>query len=166
MRLAGIEKDFKAIWESQVGDAHIGHAHFWDRALSRRQMLVRAAGVAGTAVAAPFVLPAVARAGATALGEPKPIVGGTQIDGLTFAHFYFPADNPFSQVTIKNNTGDPSTIRDFNGFVGVGEWGPGTGTGKTGANTTPLFWGADVRFMDGEYVDSDGRHRQGAFAFV
>jgi len=39
------------------------------------------------------------------------------------------------------------------------------GTGKDGGGTT-LFWAADLRFMDGEYIGLDGRHRQGAFAFV
>lgn len=164
MQLPSIEQDFKAIWESRVGDRQIGHAHFWDRALSRRQMLARAAGVTGAAVTAPFVLPSLARAAKPGLGEPRPIPGGTQIGPLGFFHFYFPAANPVGATeTIENGQGDPSMITDFNGFVGVGEWGPGTGEDQAG---TPLFWAADVRFMDGEYIGLDGRHRQGAFAFI
>jgi hypothetical protein len=164
MRLPSIEEDFKAIWESRVGDREIGHTHFWDRALSRRQVLARAAGVAGTAIAGPLVLPGVARAVRPGLGEPRPIPGGTQIGPLGFFHFYFPAENPVgSPDTIESGRGDPSTITDFNGFIGVGEWGPGTG--KDQASTT-LYWAADVRFMDGEYVGLDGRHHQGAFAFI
>src|SRR5687767_15995598 len=73
MRLTGIEQDFKAIWHARMGDSQIGHAHFWDRAFSRRQVLARAAGVAGATVASPFVLPGLARAGAPGLGEPRPI---------------------------------------------------------------------------------------------
>jgi hypothetical protein len=41
----------------------------------------------------------------------------------------------------------------------------GGGTGKDGNGTT-LYWAADLRFMDGAYVDKDGRRSQGAFAFV
>jgi hypothetical protein len=78
-----------------------------------------------------------------------------------------PYDHPEQIVSIderiENGRGDPSMITDFNGFIGVGEWGPGTGKDQAG-NT--LFWEADVRFMDGEYIGLDGRHRQGAFAFV
>jgi hypothetical protein len=164
MRIVGIEQDFKAIWESRIRGRQIGHRHFWERALSRRQLLARAAGVAGTVIAAPLVLPRVAQATAPALGEPRPIPGGTQIGPLGFFHFYFPAENPVGATdTIENGGGDPSTITDFNGFIGVGEWGPGTGKDQAG-NT--LYWEADVRFMDGEYIGLDGRHRQGAFAFI
>jgi hypothetical protein len=167
MRIAGIEQDFKAIWESRVGDRHIGHAHFWDRALSRRQVLARAAGVAGAAVASPLVLPGLARGAKPGTGEPRPIPGGTDLSvlhpALPFVHFYFPTGGPPGALTIESGQGDPSTITDFNGFVGVGEWAGETGTDQAG---TTLFWAADVRFMDGEYVGLDGSHRQGAFAFI
>jgi hypothetical protein len=162
--MRSIEQDFHAIWRSRTGDLQIGHAHFWDRALSRRAFLTRAAGVAGAAVAAPFAYPGVAF-GANTGGAPNPIPGGTQVDGLGFFHFFFPTTtNPVGATdVIANGRGDPSTITDFNGFIGVGEWGGGTG--KDGAGTT-LYWAADLRFMDGEYVDVNGRHGQGAFAFV
>jgi len=39
------------------------------------------------------------------------------------------------------------------------------GTGKDQTNRT-LYWKSDLRFMDGEYIGVDGRHRQGAFVFV
>jgi hypothetical protein len=164
MRLAGIEQDFKAIWDSRTGD-HYGHAHFWDRALSRRQLLGRTAGLAGVAVGSAFGFPAMARAAAPGQGVPRPIPGGTTIDGLGLFHFYFPtANNPVGATdTIESGRGDPSLITDFNGFIGVGEWGGGTGNDQNG---TTLYWAADLRFMDGEYIGLDGRHRQGAFAFV
>jgi hypothetical protein len=88
--LAGITQDFKAIWDSQTGGDHFGHAHFWDRALSRRQLFGRTAGLAGVAVGSAFGLPAVARAAAPGAGEPRPIPGGTTIDGLGTFRFYFP----------------------------------------------------------------------------
>jgi hypothetical protein len=165
MRLPSIEKDFKAIWDARVGGRQMGHPHFWDRAISRRQLLARSAGLAAAVTGAPFVFPAVARADKPGLGEPGPIPGGTQIGPFGFFHFYFPtAANPVgATATIENGRGDPSLITDFNGFIGAGEWGPGTGKDQLGQT---LYWQGDVRFMDGEYVGLDGRHRQGAFAFV
>ncbi len=165
MRMAGIEHDFKAIWDSRAGDGHVGHAHFWDRALSRRQLIGRTAGLAGVAVGSSLGLPALAKAAAPGQGAPRPFPGGTQIDGLGFFHFYFPtASNPVGSTdTIESGRGDPSTITDFNGFIGVGEWGGGKGKDQNGAT---LYWAAALRFMDGEYIGLDGRHRQGAFAFV
>lgn len=163
MPLQSIEQDFQAI-RSRTADLQVGHAHFWDRALSRRAFLTRTAGVAGAAIATPFAFPGVAAA-ANGGGAPNPIPGGTTIDGLGLFHFYFPTTtNPVGATdVIANGRGDPSTITDFNGFIGVGEWGGGTG--KDGNGTT-LYWAADLRFMDGEYVDVDGLRSQGAFAFV
>lgn len=143
-----------------------GHAHFWDRAeeagFSRGHFLRR--GAAATAGLAGLTLlrgsPAFA-----AGSDPNPVPGGTQIGPLGTFHFYFPTlANPVGSTNVvANGRGDPSTITDFNGFVGVGEWAGGTG--KDQSNTT-LYWAADLRFMDGEYVDVNGRHSQGAFAFV
>jgi hypothetical protein len=164
IRLSAVERDFKAIWDTRVGAAQIGHRHFWNRAFSRRQLFGRVAGVGAAAITAPLVLPRAARAAQPGTGEPRPIPGGTQIGPFGLFHFYFPAANPVGATdTIESGRGDPSLITDFNGFIGVGEWGPGTGKDQT--NST-LFWEADVRFMDGEYIGLDGRHRQGAFAFV
>ena len=80
-----------------------------------------------------------------------------------FRHFYFPEGGPPGALTIESGEGDPSTITDFNGFIGVGDFTGGTG--KDQANQT-LYWKSDLRFMDGEYIGVDGRHRQGAFVFV
>jgi hypothetical protein len=166
MGSAGMERDFQAVWDSRTAGEPYGHAHFWDRALSRRQMLGGAAGLAGVAALGTTLgFPAAATAASAGPGEPRPIPGGTQIDGLGFFHFFFPtANNPVGATdTIESGRGDPSLITDFNGFVGVGEWAGGTGTDQ---NDTTLFWAADLRFMDGEFIGLDGRRRQGAFAFV
>jgi len=163
-RWSGIAQDFKAIWDTRFGGTQIGHHHFWDRALSRRQLFAKVAGVGGAAITAPLILPRTAGATRPGLGEARPIPGGTQIGPFGVFHFFFPAANPVGATdTIENGRGDPSLITDFNGFIGIGEWGPGTG--KDHANNT-LYWEADVRFMDGEYIGLDGRHRQGAFAFI
>ena len=108
---------------------------------------------------------AIVKAKAPGNGEPQPIPGGTP-GPFGLSHFYFPTVRPnpaASPDTIENTRGDPSLITDFNGFIGSGEWGGGTGTDQNG---TTLYWSADLRFMDGEYIALDGRHRQGAFAFI
>jgi len=162
MLMADVEQDFKAIWEARAGERQVGHAHFWDRALSRRQVLGSAAGAAGVALGLPAIAAATRR---KEMAMPRPIPGGTQIDDLGFFHFNFPTSpNPAgARDTIDSTRGDPSTITDFNGFIGVGEWGGGTGKDQSG---TTLYWAADLRFMDGEYIGLDGRHHGGAFVFV
>jgi hypothetical protein len=156
-------QDFKAIWRGQVGDAAVGHDHFWER-LSRRQLFGRTMGVA-TMAAAGSSLSWPAVAGADRAAAPRPIPGGTTVDGLGKFHFYFPTfpNGAGSKDTIRGGNGDPSTITDFNGFLGVGEWAGGTGEDQNGRS---LFWAADARFMDGEYIGLDGRRHEGAFAFL
>ncbi len=158
-------EDFRAIWQAEVGDQSFGHDHFWQRALSRRQVLGGTAGLAAVAASSRLGFPAVATATASGSGVPRPIPGGTTIDGLGTFHFFFPTSpNPAgSHDTIENGRGDPSLITDFKGFVGAGEWTGGTGKNQAG---TTLFWAADVRFMDGEFIGLDGRRRLGAFAFL
>jgi hypothetical protein len=158
MRLVNPAADFKAIWQAHVGDHPVGHSHFWERALSRRQLLRGSAGLAGVALGSALAFPAMTRAKAPDQGEPRPIPGGTTGPG-GLVHFYFPTVRPNPAVspdTVENTRGDPSMITDFNGFIGVGEWTGGTGTDQTGAT---LYWGADLRFMDGEYIGLDGYHR-------
>jgi hypothetical protein len=58
--------------------------------------------------------------------------------------------------------GEPSSITDFNGFVGVVRV-DGTGTDGDG---NPLLWEVDLRFMKGVYRGVDGDLHQGAFALV
>ena len=68
-----------------------------------------------------------------------------------------PADS-----TMPGIGGEPSTINDFNGFVGVVHI---QGTGRDGDGHT-LLWDADLRFMQGDYRGVDGRLHSGTFAFV
>ena len=156
-------EDFHQVWRSRYGDARIGHDHFWERGLTRRQLVGRAVGAVGAVATSSAWLPAVAGAARPVPGLPRAIPGGTTVDGLGFHHFYFPTDNPFSTQTVANGGGDPSSITDFDGFIGLGEFSGGTGKDGSG---TGMFWGGDLRFMAGEFIDRAGRHRQGAFAFV
>jgi len=152
-----IEEDFRAIWQATYGDRQVGHVHFWDRALSRRRFLVASALATGSVLAPETWLPAFA---AEEFSPPNPITGGTVLPFQGLTGFYFPGPNPFSNITIENKKGDPSLIRDFNGFVGMGEWAGGPVAAST------MIWNADMRFMKGEYVGKDGEEHRGAFAFI
>jgi hypothetical protein len=91
---------------------------------------------------------------------PLPIPG-TFNPGLGGPDIHFqkpgPADN-----TSGRFGGEPSTITDFNGFIGVAHV-QGTGTDNSG-NT--LFWDTDLRFMHGVYQGTDGQLHSGTFAFI
>jgi hypothetical protein len=136
---------------------YAGHAHFWERALSRRQLVRTAAGASALAVGASMGWPAAAFASHSSNDDPKPIPGGTDLLALLgqgsgpLFHFFFPA---FGE--------DTSTITDFKGSIAAAEI-QGTGLATPGGTLT---YDADMRFMRGEYVAVDGRHRQGTFGFV
>jgi hypothetical protein len=94
---------------------------------------------------------------------PLPIPGGI-LDPTPFAgpdvHLHLPG--PVDSSTPNTKGGDPSSIYDFNGFVGAAHI---QGTGIDGSGNT-LNWDADVRFMSGVYQGVDGNIHQGTFAFV
>jgi hypothetical protein len=133
-------------------DFSSGHAHFWERAALSRRSFLKAAG---TTLAVGLALPSTVRASSQTL--PNPIPGGLDLlgNGQIF-HFYLPGTAP-----------ELSTITDFNGVLGAADvQGTWTGDGVTPPPNTPLLFDADMRFMSGEYIGRDGRHRQGAFALV
>jgi hypothetical protein len=74
-------------------------------------------------------------------------------------HFHLPGP---ADSTIPGVGGDPSSITDFNGFIG-GAHVQGTGTDGHG---TSLLWDADLRFMQGVYRGVDGQVHTGTFAFL
>ncbi len=94
---------------------------------------------------------------------PVPIPGGV-LDPTPFAgpdvHLHLPG--PADSATPNKVGGDPSSIYDFNGFVGVAHL---EGTGTDGSGNT-LTWDVDLRFMKGVYQGVDGSIHQGTFAFV
>jgi hypothetical protein len=69
---------------------------------------------------------------------------------------------PADSTTPDKVGGDPSSIDDFNGFIGVAHV-QGTGTDNNG---NPLLWDTDVRFMQGVYQGVDGNLHRGTFTFV
>jgi hypothetical protein len=140
-------------WHTLIPDHPGGHPHFWGRALSRRSVLggslalgaLGAVGATGQAAAAPTP-PA---------GAPVPIPNGITVNGKLF-HLFLPGSSA---------TAEESTIFNLNAFLGVAAInGQGTGTSATGS--VPLFFAADMRFMDGEYRDAQGALRRAAFGFV
>ena len=94
---------------------------------------------------------ALAKSGSSA---PKPTTSQVTINGLTFSLAFFGPGI------------DPSSITDFNGFVGVADVrGTGTATNPDRSIETLVF-DTDMRFMSGVYVGVDGAVRKGAFGFV
>ena len=127
------------------------HAH---PPLSRRAFIGRTAGAAGAALGATMLQPGSVLAATPVNAAPKPTANVTTVGGVDF-HFTF-----FGPGI------DPSSITDFNGFVGVADvQGTGTGTNPDGSTETLLF-DSDMRFMSGVYVGVDGAVHKGAFGFV
>lgn len=126
-----------------------GHAHFWERALSRREVLKGSAGAAALLAAGAFA-PGLAKA-TTGNAAPKPIPGGL---------------GPFWHVNLNAYVGgvllEQSTITDFKGVFGSCDV---TGWGRDNRGTE-LYFDSDMRFMQGRYVAQDGVERQATFAFI
>ncbi len=105
-----------------------------------------------------------------------PVVSGTDLDSLGGAaplpipgefpagvHGYLagPADAP---PPFGN---EPSSITNFNGFIGVANvQGTGIATDTTTGATSTLLFDVDLRFMQGVYQGVDGSLHSGTFAFV
>jgi hypothetical protein len=86
--------------------------------------------------------------------SPTPTANRVTLNGLTFALSFFGPGL------------DPSSITDFNGFVGVADV-QGTGTASyPGGHTETLLYDTDMRFMSGSYVGKDGHVYKGTFGFV
>ena len=129
-------------------------------AISRRRFLHAAAGTLG-ALGAGLLWPTPVRAAGR---DPKPIPGGfANPAGGPFVHLNVPPGPP----DVAPGTGDPSSITDFDGFIGVTQvQGTGTGTNTVTGDTFPLLFDSDLRFMQGIYQSVDGRFRQGTFVLV
>ena len=129
-------------------------AHHAHHRLSRRAFMGGAAGLTAGAVGTGLLRPAVALGAPKPGSAPKPTATVTSLGGVDF-HFTF-----FGPGI------DPSSITDFNGFVGVADvQGSGTATNPDGKTETLLF-DTDMRFMSGVYVGQDGAVHKGAFGFV
>lgn len=139
-------------------------------ALTRRQFLQAGAGAAAATLAVATGLGRQTAWAAPSGSDPQPIPYGTQFLGPAGPLFHveapgYPLPNPPFDTNPATN--DPSTITDFNGFVGlVYVGGQGTRRDRVTGATAELYWECDMRFMVGEYVGKDGHHRHGTFGFV
>ena len=141
----------------------IDHCAPLSEPLSRKQFLRRSAAFAA-GIAAVSILdssPVSAeddslRGRHRRIGEPRPIPGGFGPD------FSFMPHDPFIHVLPPAIGLEMSTITDFNGVVAAAEV-QGTAQGSDGS----AYWfDADMRTMNGVYIDIDGRHREHAFGFI
>jgi hypothetical protein len=121
--------------------------------ISRRDLLGRTAGLA---VGATFGLPAFAAAAKPGTGIPNPIPGGFD------ENFNLVTSDPFIHLGPPAPGFEMSTITDFNGTVAAAEI-RGLAIGSDDSNYS---FDADMRFMEGTFVDTASRLRRGAFAFV
>jgi hypothetical protein len=142
-------------WGTPPGAGLVSHhiQHAVKHALTRRAFIGSMAAVAGAAAGAGLI-PALARAAKPSSIGPVPTPNTVVIGGLPF-HF-----------TSFGPGIDPSSINDFNGFVGVADvQGTGTATNPDGSTETLLF-DTDMRFMSGVYIGADGAVHKGTFGFV
>ena len=137
-----------------------GHAHFWERALSRRAMFGTIGSAAAAAAVGGVLRPLRAIAGPSS--DPKPIPGGIVAAGQGW-HVYGPGYN----VPDDHSSGlaEQSTITDFNGTIGC-TIVRGTGVGRQGPSVIPLAFDSDMRFMKGRYIGEDGIVHNGTFGFI
>ena len=145
-----------------------GHKHFAQRLLNRRGFLEKA-GLSVGAVAGAGLIGA---AGVPTLGSPLPVAGqgrngtaGVVPQPIPGGLELLGPGTPLFHVFLPASGAEPSTITDFNGFVGWAAVG-GQGTHTTGGVTSHLPFESDMRFMIGEYIGVDGKHHHGAFAFI
>jgi hypothetical protein len=128
--------------------------HHARHGLSRRAFLGGTAGITAAAVGAGLLRPMAALAAPTYGGRPKPTTNLLSANGIDF------------HLTAFGPGMDPSSISDFNGFVGVADvQGTGTAINPDGSIEQLLF-DTDMRFMSGVYVGVDGRVHKGTFGFV
>jgi hypothetical protein len=85
-------------------------------------------------------------------------------------NFPGPADSPGPGIKPGpdgHGGNEPSTITDFDGYIGETEiLGTGTGTNTDTGDTFPLLYDADLRFMQGVYRSKDGRFLDARFVLV
>lgn len=151
------EQGLGVLANSPIADHPHAHAHFWERALSRRHFLAAAGLAGGAAVTSSIWMPQVAQGSSSV--APTPIPYGTTIPGPSgnvLFHFQFPVADT-----------DVSSIFNFKGVVGVADInGPGAGVHDGKALGADSQFGSDNRFMKGVYIGTDGKRHRGTFAFI
>lgn len=124
-------------------------------ALTRGRLLRAGAGAAGGLALAGTIATPLALAHPQD-ASPKPIPGG-------FDENFIPVpSNPFIHVLPPAVGFEMATITDFSGVIAAAEI-QGTATGSDASTYT---FDADMRFMKGRYIATDGRLREASFGFV
>ena len=140
---------------------HFRDFHAADSTTPRRSFLRSAAGIAGLGLSG-LGIPGLAQAddGDTGKGKsvsPNPIPEGVSPFGIFVHHVpVSPTTTPLQSLT------EPSQITDFKGFVGLNR----IRGGGMGQGFPSLAFQADMGFMKGVFIGTDGKHHQGAFAFI
>lgn len=124
---------------------------------SRAQFLRRGAVAAGGAAALGLLDPLAAFG--RAAGSPEPIPGGIKFvgDGIEFV-----PGSPDIHVLPPTVGFEASTITDFNGVLAAAEI-QGRAVGSDGS---AYDFDADMRLMQGWYVDTDEKLKKGTFGFI
>jgi len=136
---------------------------------SRRHFLGASIGAASLALLRPsLALAGPVRQGmGGAGGAANPIPYLLDLGDLGAIHLHLPTQTlgPGS-LSVDTGDGDPSTIIDFEGTVGIHEPFGGTGVRISPDGTEEeMWWAADVRFLDGRYIDVEGNEQEGTFGF-
>ena len=126
--------------------------------LSRAQFIRRGAVAVGGAATMGLVDPLTAFG--RAAGSPNPIPGGFLLPSFTPV-----PTHPAIHILPPGLVGealDVSAVTDFNGAVAAADI-QGTARGNDG---TTYNFDADMRVMQGMYVDTGGRLKKGTFGFI
>jgi hypothetical protein len=145
----------------------------WEGGLSRRQLIRTAAGTAGAGVLVGSGLWKPVMANGNDEGEghcavPLPI---THLNPSN-AHFFFPGPVdgsawPTDPLGVQPNGRDPSTITNFQGFIGQADLDfSGIGRDTQTGRTSRYDFHTDTRFMKGVFIGSDEQRHNGTFAFI
>jgi hypothetical protein len=136
------------MWQAVAGHPYVGHDHFWQRAMSRRQFLGTTAAATAAVATSSMWLPVLADASGR---DPVPIPGG-----------FFPGYHAFLGPGVE-----PSSIFNYRGVTGVAAVrGTGTGWNTETDESTALLFDSDNRFMRGQYIGVDGKEHEGTFGFI
>jgi hypothetical protein len=139
------------------------HDHQKRHVMSRRQFAQTAAGTAITGAVVGAGLWKPKQVMAASPSDPIPIPGGTP--GLGGAYHIF---GPTPDGSLDPIDAEPSTITDFNGFVGlayIDGMVTRRNTRTSEVRVLPTIF-SDMRFMSGVYRAADGKLRRGAFALI
>lgn len=160
------------------------------RIVSRRGFIAGSMGAvagAGTALGSGLWMPVLAddharRSTGVALPIPhrSKLPFGPDSVATVGVHFYFPGPvsgrkHPSDPTGASGSPPsgshpegrDPSTVTNFNGFIGQFDGTfEGTGRNTTTGKTSHYEFHTDTRFMSGEFIGSDEQRHRGTFAFI